>query len=229
MGTKQSQGKKKKKAVKSPPLASRSAIGTSRRRCEGHVPALSQPLTRLRGGSDWPARVTCSLRHRSEEDGLCALAAWVLILTPPPAGCVIFMKSLNAPSLSFLTCYVISGTATHRVVKSERLTIRKALDRPFALSRGAGGSSSRQGRTPGSRERPRSRAPVTMQLQHCRGRRRQRPLAQSKKARSCAPPKAQAERAAEHEASRCRSPDPGSTDAAHPWGVCTLRLSSQGS
>lgn len=149
MGTKQSQGKKKKKAVKSPPLASRSAIGTSRRRCEGHVPALSQPLTRLRGGSDWPARVTCSLRHRSEEDGLCALAAWVLILTPPPAGCVIFMKSLNAPSLSLLTCYVISGTATHRVVKSERLTIRKALDRPFALSRGAGGSSSRQGRTPG--------------------------------------------------------------------------------
>lgn len=48
-------------------------------------------------------------------------------------------------------------TATHRVVKSERLTIRKALDWPFALSRGAGGSSSRQGRTPGSRERPRSR------------------------------------------------------------------------
>lgn len=38
--------KKKKKAVKSPPLASRSAIGTSRRLCEGHVPALSQPLTR---------------------------------------------------------------------------------------------------------------------------------------------------------------------------------------
>lgn len=72
------------------------------------MPALSQPLTRLRGGSDWPARVTCSLRHRSEEDGLCALAAWVLILTPPPAGCVIFMKSLNAPSLSLLTCYVIS-------------------------------------------------------------------------------------------------------------------------
>lgn len=120
-------------------------------------------------------------------------------------------------------------TATHRVVKSERLTIRKALDRPFALSRGAGGSSSRQGRTPGSRERPRSRAPVTMQLQHCRGRRRQRPLARSKKARSCAPPKAQAERAAEHEAGPCRSPDPGSTDGAHPRGVCTLRLSSQGS
>lgn len=120
-------------------------------------------------------------------------------------------------------------TATHHVVRSERLTIRKALDRPFALSRGAGGSSSRQGRTPGSRERPRSRAPVTMQLQRRRGRRRQRPLARSKKARSCTPPKAQAERAAEHEASPCRSPDPGSTDGAHPRGVCTLRLSSQGS
>lgn len=124
-------------------------------------------------------------------------------------------------------------TATHRVVRSERLTIRKALDRPFALSRGAGGSSSRQGRTRGSRERPRSHAPVTVtvtvQLQRRRGRRRQRPLARSKKARSCAPPKAQAERAAEREAGPCRSPDPGSTDAAHPWGVCTLRLSSQGS